>query len=67
MIKTIHRLEEVIDFAWELSQDDLYASYHRITSMKEIKEKMEKAINGDNENIIACYHENVLWSLYLFL
>jgi len=66
MIKTIHKLEEVIDFAWELSQDDLYASYHRIKSMKEIKEKMEKAISGDNENIIACYDENILCGVCIY-
>lgn len=66
MIKTIHKLEEVIDFAWELSQDDLYASYHRIKSIKEIKEKMEKAISADNENIIACYDENVLCGVCIY-
>jgi hypothetical protein len=66
MIKTIQRLEEVIDFAWELSQDDLYASYHRIKSIKEIKEKMEKAISADNENIIACYDENVLCGVCIY-
>jgi hypothetical protein len=66
MIKTIYKLEEVIDFAWELSQNNLHASYHRITSMKEIKEKIEKAISKDNENIIACYDGNVLCGVCVY-
>ena len=35
MIKTIYRLEEVIDFAWELSRDNLHASYPRKKSIKD--------------------------------
>lgn len=60
MIKTIYKFEEVIDFAWELSQNDLYASYPRRKSMKEIKENIERAIRSDNRNIVACYREDVL-------
>lgn len=60
MIKTIYRLEEVIDFAWELSRNNLYASYPRINSMEELKEDLEKAINSEERNIIACYHQDVL-------
>lgn len=58
MIKTIYKFEEVIDFAWELSQNDLYASYPRRKSMKEIKENIERAIRSDNRNIVACYRED---------
>lgn len=60
MIKTIYRLEEVMDFAWELSQNDLYASYPRINSIEEIKKELERAINLEERNIIAYYHQNVL-------
>lgn len=42
MIKTIDRVEEIINFAWELSQDNLCASYPRINSIKELKEEFEK-------------------------
>lgn len=60
MIKTIYRLEEISDFAWELSQNNLHASYPRINSIEEIKEEIEKAINLENRNIVACYHQDVL-------
>lgn len=60
MIKKIYRVEEVMDFAWELSQNDLYASYPRINSIEEIKKELERAINLEERNIIAYYHQNVL-------
>lgn len=67
MIKTIYRFEEVIDFVWELSQKNLHASYPRKkTTMIEIKKDIEKTINGDNENIVACYHENVLCGVCIY-
>lgn len=30
MIKNVYTSEEVIDFIWELSQDNIHASYPRI-------------------------------------
>lgn len=66
MIKTIHKIEEVIDFAWELSQNDLYASYHRIKSMEKLREDLERALVRDNESIIACYHENTLCGVCIY-
>lgn len=60
MIKKIYRVEEVMDFAWELSQNDLYASYPRRNSIEEIKKELERAINLEERNIIAYYHQNVL-------
>lgn len=66
MIKIINKLEEVIDFAWELSQHNLYASYPRRESLKVLKEDIERAISGDNENIIACYHHDVLCGVCVY-
>lgn len=66
MIKTIYRFEEVIDFAWELSQDDLHASYARMKSMKEVKREIERAIREENYNIVASYHENVLCGVCIY-
>ncbi len=60
MIKTVQKLEEVIDFVWELSQDKLYASYPRLNLIENLKKEIEKAINKENFNIIACYQQNVL-------
>jgi len=60
MIKTIYKFEEVIDFAWELSQNNLYASYPRKNSMKEVKEEIKKAISADDENVVAYYHQDAL-------
>ncbi len=60
MIKTVNKLDEVIDFAWELCQDDLYASYHRLSSIEKVKEYIERAMNSEFERIIAYYRQNVL-------
>lgn len=60
MIKTIHSLDEVMDFAWELSQNNLHASYPRINSIEELKGELEKAINLENRNIIGYYDQEVL-------
>ncbi|WP_425447323.1 hypothetical protein [Dethiothermospora halolimnae] len=67
MIKRVNKLEEVLDFAWKLSQDNLHASYPRRKSMKKIKEDIKKAISGDNENIVACYHEDVLYGVCIYV
>ncbi|HAG42840.1 MAG TPA: hypothetical protein DCL31_04980 [Clostridium sp.] len=66
MIKTIYKFEEVIDFAWELSQNDLQASYPRRGSMKNIKENIERAIRSDNRNIVACYQEDALLGVCVY-
>jgi len=60
MIKTIYKFEEIIDFAWELSQNDLYASYPRRKSMNDIKKNIKRAIRSENRNIVACYQKDVL-------
>jgi ribosomal protein S18 acetylase RimI-like enzyme len=66
MIKTIHNFEEVIDFAWELSQNKTHASYPRKKSVKEMKRAIEKAISEENENIIAYYDEGVLCGVCIY-
>ena len=66
MIKKINRIEEVIDFVWELSQNDLYAGYPRKKSMKEIRESIERAIEADSENIIAYYEQDVLCGVSIY-
>lgn len=66
MIKTIYKLEEAIDFAWELSKNDLFASYHRKKSKEELKEAFEKALSTDKQNIIACYREAVLCGVCIY-
>lgn len=66
MIKVVKELDEVLDFAWELSQNDLYASYHRLRSKEKVQEYIEKAIGSDIERIIACYHQDKLCGLCIY-
>ncbi|WDV47854.1 hypothetical protein PV797_09215 [Clostridiaceae bacterium M8S5] len=66
MIKTIYKVDEVIDFIWELSKNDLHASYPRKNSMEDVKEDITRAINEDSRNIIACYHDNVLCGVCIY-
>lgn len=61
-----NNFRKYIDFAWELSQNDLYASYPRRTSINEVKEKIEKAINSECENAIACYHQSILCGICVY-
>lgn len=63
MIKTIHKLEEIVDFAWELSNDNNYASYPRNKSITHVKKNIEHAISRDNNEVIAYYHKNVLYGI----
>jgi GNAT superfamily N-acetyltransferase len=60
MIKTIQITDEVMNFAWKLCQDNLYASYPRINSMEDLKKEFEKAIKLENRSLIACYDQEVL-------
>lgn len=66
MIKTICNIEDVIDFAWELSQDNLNASYPRKESIIELKEYIEKFVSDDSKNVLACYHQGVLCGICLY-
>jgi hypothetical protein len=66
MIKTIQRSDEVMDFAWELSQNKSHTSYPRINSIEKLKEELEKAINLENRNIIAYYHQDVLCGISFY-
>jgi hypothetical protein len=60
MIKTVQNLDEAMEFAWELSQNKLYASYPRQNSIDELKEEIEKSIKSEIFNIIAFYYKNEL-------
>ena len=66
MVKEVKKCEEVMDFAWELSQNDLYASYHRLRSKEKVKEYIEQAMVKENEKIIACYQENILCGVCIY-
>jgi hypothetical protein len=66
MIKTIYKVEEVIDFAWELSENNLYASYPRKKSIKAVKDIIEKAISEENKNIVACYNQSLLCGVCIY-
>lgn len=66
MIKAVNKLDEAIDFAWELCQDDLYASYHRLSSIEKVKEYIERAMNSELERIIACYRQDVLCGVCIY-
>lgn len=66
MIKIVDKLEDVMDFAWELCQNDLYASYHRLKSIEKVKEYIKGAIKRENENIIAYYDEDILCGVCIY-
>jgi ribosomal protein S18 acetylase RimI-like enzyme len=63
MIKAINKLEEVIEFAWELSKSNLHASYPRIEAKNRLERELKKAFNAANDKVIVCYNQNVLCGL----
>ena len=66
MIKIIHNAEEIIDFTWELSQDNLNASYPRKESIMELKEYIKQFIDDDSKNVIASYQQGELCGICLY-
>lgn len=66
MIKIIQKLDEVIEFAWELSQNNLNASYPRISSIERLKEELERAINLENQNIVGYYQQDILYGVCFY-
>lgn len=66
MIRIVDELNSVFDFAWELSQDDRYASYHRIDSQKQVKEYIRSAMSHPLERIIASYDDGVINGLVIY-
>ena len=66
MIKTVKELKKVLDFAWALSQDELYASYHRLKTKEKVKDYIERAILSDSDRIIACYDQEILSGVSIY-
>lgn len=66
MIKKIDQKDEIIDFIWELSQSNVYASYPRRDSINRIKKEIEDGISLDNKNVIACYDEDILCGVCIY-
>lgn len=66
MIKTINRIEDILDFTWTLSKDDGRASYSRMKTKNEVKIQIERAFREDNYNIIASYDNEVLNGVCLY-
>lgn len=66
MIKLVSRLDEVLDFTWELCQDELHASYPRLESIEQVEKYIERAIATKYERIIACYREGILCGVCVY-
>lgn len=66
MVKIIKDLDEVMEFAWELSQDERYASYPRMDSFARLKIQLEKATILDNYRILAYFNKDVLSGVCLY-
>lgn len=66
MIKTITQADEVVDFAWELARCVPRASYPRVEGREELKRNVDRAIRSEREEVIACYHEDVLCGICIY-
>ena len=60
MIKNIENIDEMLNLAWELSMNDGSASFPRVSSKKELKAQIERAVSRNNYNIITTYYNNKL-------
>ena len=65
-IKEISEVQEIADFAWELSQNDSWASYPRVKTKIQLAENIKHAIDRNNERVIACYHDDVLRGICVY-
>ena len=65
MIKRVKSLDEVIDFARELSQM-IYMPVIIGQSLEKVKEYIERAINSNIERIIASYRKDKLCGLCIY-
>ncbi len=63
MIKRIYDINEIIDFVYELSLNDSFASYPRMKSVKRIKKELSRALKNKNQNIIANIYKNELYGV----
>lgn len=63
MIKVVNKVEEILDFVWELSVDDFYASYPRKKSLEQVKKEIQRSINEDEKSIVAYYKDNELYGI----
>lgn len=59
-IKDNKNIDEIVDFAWELSKNDSTASYDRKDSKEVIRRDIENAIKRENINLITLYHNEKL-------
>lgn len=66
MIKVIEDANEVMNFAWKLSQNDDTASYHRIRKEEELQNKLTQGIQKANHQVIAYYSEDTLKGLCIY-
>lgn len=63
MIRVVNDVDEVIEFTWELSRNNLQASYPRLNSKFDVKNEIEKSIIKENFNTIAFYNKNKLFGV----
>lgn len=63
MIKEISHIEEVLEFAYEMSIDNRYASYPRILEKEKVRNELEKSLLKTNNVLLAYYEENRLLAI----
>ncbi len=66
MIKIINNIEEVLDFIYSLSVNDLYASYPRRNIRENIKDEVETSIREANCNVLGYYNQDELCGVCIY-
>lgn len=66
MIKIIKNIDEVYDFVYEMSCDNHMASYPRMVTEEKITKNLLKAIESNNQNLLAFYNEEVLFGVCIY-
>ncbi|WP_373897236.1 hypothetical protein ACER0A_014290 [Haloimpatiens sp. FM7315] len=66
MIKNICDVNEILDYTWKSSKDDVDAIYPRIETIVNLKSYIEKYIDDKNKKVIACYDKGVLSGICLY-
>lgn len=66
MIKIISDVDEVLDFAWKMNNDELNASFPREKSIGELRDWIQEYIDKDNYEGLAYYSDGLLSGICLY-
>lgn len=66
MIKEIRNIDEIIDWTWDVYNQEGKSSYHKIMSRDDLINTLKRGVESSIRSIIACYKDGKLNALSLY-